>query len=50
MEQQYIVWLSEDTRIASFHPVTGYRKQSFFTHDFFLHYIEDLQSRGFRFQ
>lgn len=50
MEQAYIVWLCEITRIASFHPVAGYRKQSFMTHEFFLNYLQQLQNQGYRFQ
>ena len=30
MEQSYTVWLCDACRIASFHPVEGYREQHFF--------------------
>lgn len=50
MEQSYMVWLCEDRRIASFHPVDGYRKQSFASHDFFLGYLQQLQNQGYKFQ
>lgn len=50
MEQDYIVWLSEPSRIASFHPVEGYQKQIFLSHDFFMSYLQNLQNQGYRFQ
>ena len=50
MEQSYIVWLSEKERIASFHPVEGYREQHFLDHQFFLNYLQQLQNQGYQFQ
>ena len=50
MEQLYTVWISEACRIASFHPMEGYRKQSFMTHEFFLNYLQQLQNQGYKFQ
>ena len=44
------VWISEEHRIASFHPVEGYVVQTFSNHDFFMSYIHSLQERNFRFQ
>lgn len=46
----YSVWVGELDRIASFHSVEGYRKESFACHDFFIQYLRQLQERGFRFQ
>lgn len=45
-----IVWLNEQDRIASFHQVDGYEKQTFNTHDFFMKFLHSLQERGYRFQ
>lgn len=50
MQQHHIVWLCEAAQIASFHPVDGYRAQSFLSRDFFLAYLQELQERGYRFQ
>ena len=50
MEPSYIVWLHEGDRIASFHPVEGYREQHFLSHEFFMHYLQELQQSGYRFQ
>ena len=46
----HTVWISEQDRIASFHPVEGYVVQTFVNHDFFMSYIHSLQERSFRFQ
>lgn len=46
----HIVWISEETRIASFHAVDGYLVQTFTSHEFFMNYIHSLQERSFRFQ
>ena len=46
----HTVWVSEQDRIASFHPVEGYVVQTFSNHDFFMSYIHSLQERRFRFQ
>ena len=46
----WIVWLNEDSRIASFHPVEGYREQGFRDHDHFLAFVQNLQEQGYRFQ
>ena len=45
-----VVWISERDRIASFHPVDGYRRQIFRQYDFFMSFLHSLQERGFRFQ
>ena len=50
MGKPYIVWLCETCRIASFHPVEGYRQQCFTTHEFFLNDLQQLKNQGYRFQ
>lgn len=47
---QFTVWLCDATRIASFHPVEGFREQRFLDHQFFLNYLQQLQNQGYRFQ
>lgn len=49
-EELRVVWINEETRIASFHAVEGYVVQTFVNHDFFMNYIHSLQERSFRFQ
>ena len=44
------VWVGEAERIASFHPVEGYRRESFTCQADFLQFLQELQKRGFRFQ
>lgn len=46
----HTVWVGEEDRIASFHPVDSYELRSFTCHDYFIHYLRSLQERGFRFQ
>ncbi len=46
----HVVWVSEEARIASFHPVEGYLPQRFWDHAFFLRCLHALQGRSFRFQ
>lgn len=46
----HTVWIGEKDRVASFHPVDCYERQSFASHDFFINYLCSLQKRGFRFQ
>jgi len=51
MEQRnYTVWLNDQTRIASFHNVSGYEQHSFTSHEFFMGFLHSLQERGYRFQ
>lgn len=47
---RHTVWLDYQTRIASFHPVDGYAKQSFSNRTFFLQFLHALQEQGYRFQ
>ena len=47
---QFTVWLCDAARIASFHPVEGFREQHFLDHQFFLNYLQQLQNQGYRFQ
>ena len=44
------VWLDMEHRVASFHPVEGWQKQSFQVREFFLSYLHTLQEQGYRFQ
>lgn len=44
------VWVGEEDRVASFHPVDTYEQKSFDSRDFFFGYLHTLQARGFRFQ
>ena len=46
----HTVWLNEESRIASFHSVTGYEPHSFTCHEFFMGFLHSLQERGYRFQ
>ena len=46
----YLVWLNDDERIASFNPVNCYRQLSFHNHSYFLDFLLALQQEGFRFQ
>ena len=48
--QLWVVWLDEKEKIASFHPVEGYRRQEFSNKEYFQSYMMALQERGFRFQ
>lgn len=51
MEQRsYMVWLCETNRIASFHSVCGYERQSFTCREFFMGFLHSLQERGYRLQ
>ena len=51
MEQnRFIVWLNDQSRIASFHRVVGYEERSFTCHEFFMSFLHSLQERGYRFQ
>lgn len=50
MGQSYIVWLCDACRVASFHPVEGFREQHFLDHQFFLKYLQQLQNQGYKFQ
>lgn len=46
----YTVWLCAASRIASFHPVEGFREQRFLNHPLFLNYLQELQNQGYKFQ
>ena len=46
----YVVWIGEEERIASFHAVNDYEKQTFSSRDNLIDYLRSLQERGFRFQ
>ena len=47
---EHIIWVGEDDRVVSFHPVDTYEPMSFDSRDFFFGYLHALQTRGFRFQ
>lgn len=49
-EPAYIVWLNEQTRIASFHWVKDYRREIFSAHTAFMLFLQSLQEQGYRFQ
>ena len=44
------VWIDEQEKIASFHPVEGYRKHTYQNHECFMEFLRTLQQQGFRFQ
>ena len=44
------VWLDEQARIASFHPVDTYRKCQFHTRKYFMSFLQSLMLQGYRFQ
>ena len=44
------VWIDEQEKIASFHPVEGYRKHTYSNHELFMELLQALQQQGFRFQ
>lgn len=46
----HTVWIGEEDRIASFHAVKDYTMRTFECHDYFIHFLQTLQQRGFRFQ
>lgn len=46
----HTVWLSEKSRIASFHSVSGFKKHDFSNHSYFMAFLHSLQERGYRFQ
>lgn len=54
MEQQkvetHVVWLNEQTRIASFHPVNGYERHLLCGHDSFEYFLFFLVENGYRLQ
>ena len=50
MPQLWTVWLDMEKKIASFHEVDGFTRQDFRDHGYFLHYMQELQSRGYLFQ
>lgn len=47
MEPSYTVWPCETCRITSFHPVDGYLKQYFMTHEFPLNDLQQPQNQGY---
>lgn len=49
-KQDQTIWVGEEDRIVSFHPVDTYEPKSFDSREFFFGYLHTLQTRGFRFQ
>lgn len=47
---RHTVWINEETRIASFHAISGYVVHDFIDHESFMDYICALQERSFLFQ
>lgn len=47
---RWFIWLDEEERIASFHPVDGYCKRIFDNRDTFDHFLTSLAFNGYRFQ
>lgn len=48
--ETYIVWLDEQKRIASFHPVDGYQRHMLYGYDSFVNFLYVLVERGYRLQ
>lgn len=48
-KEKNTVWINEEERVASFHPVEGYTMQEFSSREFFMSYLLSLQQCGFRF-
>ena len=46
----HTVWLNEESRIASFHEVNGFKKYEYSNHSYFMAFLHSLQERGYRFQ
>ena len=46
----FVVWVEVQQRIASFHPIEGAEAQKFNTKDHFMQYLQELQSKSYRFQ
>ncbi len=44
------IWLDDEARIASFHPIEGWRLLDFLDHGYFMGFLQDLQQKGYRFQ
>ncbi len=46
----HTVWLNEESCIASFHEVNGFKKHDYSNHRYFMAFLYSLQERGYRFQ
>lgn len=46
----HTVWVGEQDRIVSFHPIEGYILRTFYDRDFFISFLQSLQVNGYRFQ
>ena len=48
--ETHTVWLNEESRIASFHEVSGYQKHDYSNRSYFMAFLHSLQERGYRFR
>ena len=46
----HYVWIGEQERIASFHPIDTYRLHVIKDHNEYVNFLQMLQEQGFRFQ
>lgn len=46
----HTVWVGEQDRVASFHAIDKYSRQTFACRNTFMQYLQTLQERGFKFQ
>ncbi|WP_162611076.1 hypothetical protein [Flavonifractor sp. An91] len=44
------LWLEDEARIVSFHPMEGWRLLNFWDHGHFMGFLQSLQQKGYRFQ
>lgn len=44
------LWLDDEGRIVSFHPMEGWRLLAFQDHGHFIGFLQSLQQKGYRFQ
>lgn len=44
------LWLEDEARIVSFHPMEGWRLLAFQDHGHFIGFLQSLQQKGYRFQ
>ena len=49
-DEVHLVWLDDRSRIASFHPVEGYTRLEFLSHEAFMAFLQSLKDRCFSFQ
>ena len=49
-ETLHRLWLEDEARIVSFHPMEGWRLLDFLNHGHVMGFLQDLQQKGYRFQ